>query len=139
MRTIHRRAMALACVAALLLPAAGAGQTPQQPHEHKQPADMAGGCKAMMADHQKMMAEMKAVDERLDALVAKMNAATGEAKVNATAEAVAELVAQRKTTRDRMLGMHQRMMSHMMQHMQAGPESAGTCPMMKMGAGGMKP
>jgi len=31
----------------------------------------------MMADHEKMMTEMKAADQRLDDLVAKMNAASG--------------------------------------------------------------
>ena len=47
-----------------------------------------------MQMHQKMMADMKAMDEKLNALVPKMNAATGEAKVNATADVVRAVVQQ---------------------------------------------
>jgi hypothetical protein len=46
----------------------------------------------MMKLHEQMMAEMKAADSRLDALVKDMNAATGDAKVNAVAAVVTELV-----------------------------------------------
>ena len=35
---------------------------------------------------QKMMADMKAMDAKLDALVTKMNAAKGDAKVDAIAQ-----------------------------------------------------
>ena len=97
---------------------------------------MSAKCKAMMAEHEKMMTEMKAADQRLDALVTKMNAASGQAKADATAATVTEIVAQRQTMRDRMMGMHEGMMSHMSEHMQAGPQSMAMCPMMKMG--GMK-
>lgn len=133
---------ALACVAMLVLvhaPAVAAG-VPQEPqHQHQQetakpPAEMSAACKTMMADHEKMMAGMKAADQRLDGLVATMNAAAGQAKVDATAAVVVEMVAQRKTMRDEMMSMHQRMMSHMMEHMQAGPQSMAMCPMMKMGS-----
>jgi len=126
----------------LLVVGLGAGVQTQQPeHQHQQPpgkpsADMSAKCKAMMAEHEKMMAEMKAADQRLDDLVAKMNASSGQAKTDATAATVTEIVAQRKTMRDRMMQMHQGMMSHMMEHMQAGPQSMAMCPMMKMG--GMK-
>jgi hypothetical protein len=80
------------------------------------------------------MAEMKAADRTLDELVAKMNSASGQAKVDATAAAVTEIVQQRQTMRDRMMRMHHSMMGHMMQHIQAGPQSMTMCPMMKMGA-----
>ena len=106
-------------------------QTPAKPS-----ADMSEKCKAMMAQHEKIMTDMKAADQWLGELVTKMNAASGQAKVDATAAAVTEIVAQRKTMRDRMMGMHQGMMSHTMEHMQAGPQSMAMCPMMKMG--GMK-
>ena len=116
-------------------------QTQDTQHQHQQTpakssADMSAKCKAMMAEHEKMMAEIKAADQRLDGLVTKMNAASGQAKVDATAATVTEIVAQRRTMRDRMMGMHEGMMSHMMEHMQAGPQSMAMCPMMKMG--GMK-
>jgi hypothetical protein len=111
------------------------------PHQHPQtPGKPSPGlsakCKAMMAEHERMMADVKSADQRLDGLVAKMNSATGQAKVDATAATVTEIVAQRKTMREGMMGMHQGMMSHMMEHMQAGPQSMAMCPMMKMG--GMK-
>jgi hypothetical protein len=133
---------ALACVA-MLVQAPGIGaQAPQEPpHQHQQDttkpgADMSAQCKAMMANHEKMKVDMAAADQRLDGLVAKMNAASGQAKVDATTAVVTEIVAQRKTMREGMMNMHQGMMSHMMEHMQAGPKSMATCPMMKMG--GMK-
>lgn len=123
----------------LVLGFAAHAQTPQPEHQHQQTpanpsADMAAKCKAMMAEHEKMMAEMKAADQKLDELVSRMNSASGQAKVDATAAAVSEFVAQRKTMRDRMMQMHPGMMSHMMEHMQAGPQSTAMCPMMKMGA-----
>jgi hypothetical protein len=127
---------------ALLVGPATHAQTEAPPrHEHGQtPAtpstDMSAKCKAVMADHEKMMAEMKAADERVDGLVTNMNSASGQAKVDAIAATVTEIVAQRRTMRERMMGMHQEMMTHMMEHMQAGPQSMAMCPMMKMG--GMK-
>jgi hypothetical protein len=64
----------------------------------------------MMKMHDRMMAEMKAANAKLDQLVQKMDAATGDAKVNATAGVVKELVAQHKAMHDRMGQMHQQMM-----------------------------
>ena len=134
------------CVAMLSLGPAVTAQTPpqqkpepaQEQHQHPadQPAgDMSAKCKAMMGDHQKMMADMKAADQKLDALVAKMNAASGQAKTDATAAAVTEFVAQRKSMHDMMMKMQHGGMTHMMEHMQAGAQSMAMCPMMKdMGA-----
>ena len=121
----------------LVLGFAAHAQTPQMEHQQtptKPSADLAAKCEAMMAEHEKILAEMKAADQRLDELVSTMNSASGQAKVDATAAAVTEIVAQRKTMRDRMMQMRQGMMSHMMEHMQAGPQSMAMCPMMKMGA-----
>jgi len=64
----------------------------------------------MMKMHEQMMAEMKAADSRLDALVTEMNAATGDAKVNAMAAVVTELVRQQKSMHEHMGQMHQQMM-----------------------------
>lgn len=112
--------------------AAGQTQTQaQQAGQHGQKPDMAS-CQEMMAKHQKMMEEMKAMDTRLDGMVQKMNAAQGQAKTDATAATVAELVQQRKTMHERMMTMHQSMMGHMMGHMAEGKESMAACPMMKM-------
>jgi hypothetical protein len=82
-----------------------------------------------------MMAEMKAADERLDDLVAKMNAASGVAKTDATAAVVNEMVTQRRTMRDGMMKMQHGMMGHMMEHMQPGKNSLAMCPMTKQMSG----
>ncbi len=100
--------------------------------------DMAAKCKAMLADREKMMTEMKAADQRLDDLASKMNAASGMAKADATAAVVNEMVTQRRTMRDSMMKMQSGMMAHMMEHMQADMDSMAMCPMMKQ-MGGMKP
>jgi hypothetical protein len=119
-----------------------AGQMPQAPTQAaaakaKPQADMAAKCQAMMADHEKMMAELKAADERLDVLVTRMNAASGMEKADATAAVVSEMVTQRRAMRDGMMKMEHEMTAHMMEHMQAGKDSMATCPMMKS-MGGMK-
>lgn len=128
--------LALACAAMLLqAPRAvlGAQQQPGHPPRAGGPpsADMPARCQAVMADRQKMMEEAKAADARLDELVSKMNAASGQEKADATAAVVSEMVAQRKAMRSRMMGMQQEMMAHTMEHMQAGPQSMASCPMMK--------
>lgn len=64
----------------------------------------------MMKMHEQMMAEMKAGDAKLDALVKDMNAAAGQPKVNAMAAVINELVRQHKAMHDRMGQMHQQMM-----------------------------
>ena len=125
--------------AVLVMGLAASAQTQQPQHEHQQTpatpsADMSAKCKATMAEHEKMTTEMQAADQRLDDLVASMNASSGQAKVDATAAALTEMVAQRKMMRDRMMRMHKGMMGHMMEHMQAGPQSMSMCPMMKMDA-----
>jgi hypothetical protein len=64
----------------------------------------------MMKMHEQMMADMKAGDAKLDALVKNMNAASGEARVTAIAAVVNELVQQHKAMHGRMGQMHQQMM-----------------------------
>lgn len=134
---MHAKITCLVVSLLLVLGFAAGAQTqkPERQQTREKPsADMSEKCKAMMAQHEKMMAEMKAADQRLDDLVAKMNAASGQAKVDATAATVTEIVAQRRTMRDRMMDMHQSMMGHMGEHMQAGPQSMAMCPMMKKGS-----
>jgi hypothetical protein len=96
---------------------------------------MAAKDHAMMAEREKMMADMKAADQRLDELVATMNTASGTDKMAATTAVVTEMVTQRRTMQAGMMKMPESMMSHMMEHMQAGKDSMASCPMMKqMGA-----
>ena len=64
----------------------------------------------MMKMHEQMMAEMKVGDAKLDALVKDMNAAAGDAKVNAVAAVVNELVRQHKAMHGHMGQMHEQMM-----------------------------
>ena len=119
--------------------AAQASPAQQQPAAEKAtaPSDMATKCQAMMADQEKMMAEIKAADARLDDLVGKMNAAAATEKAAATAAVVNEMVTQRHTMRDGMMKRQHGMMGHMMGHMNAGKDSMASCPMMKQ-MGGMQ-
>jgi len=132
-------AVLVGCAAIVLSAASGlAAQTPQKPHhaattKAQAPSDMEAKCQAMMAEGDKMTADMKAADQRLDDLVAKMNAASGADKATATAAVVTEMVTQRRTMREGMMTMQHDMMGHMMAHMQAGKDSMAMCPMMKMG------
>jgi hypothetical protein len=56
--------------------------------------------------HADMWAQMQAHDARLDELVAAMNSAKGEAKIDAVAAVVNELVAQRQTRRKHLEARH---------------------------------
>jgi hypothetical protein len=67
-----------------------------------------------MMGGQQMMAEMKAADAKLDALVSEMNAAKGEAKISVLAQAVTELVRQKKAIHEHMGAMDHQMMMQMM-------------------------
>lgn len=117
-------ALALCAAGAVLWAQEPGGEAPAMP-EH---------CRQMMEHHEKMMARAGEMDRELEALVQQMNAAEGQAKVDATAAVVAELVEQRHEMRDGMMGMCHGMMTHGMAHMSEG----GTmkCPMME-GAAGM--
>lgn len=127
-------------------PPPATGVQPAAHQEHVHPAtgpqtEMQKQEEPLMQMHQKMMADMKMMDDRLNELVATMDAATGEAKVSAMAALVASLVQQRKPMREGMMQMQGQMMGHMMQHMSdGGPEAMksmmASCPMMKMMGGG---
>ena len=136
-------AMLAGCAAVVMSSASGlAAQTPEPQHaatdKAKPGSGMAAKDHAMMAEREKMMADMKAADQRLDGLIVKMNAASGTEKTTATAAVVTEMVAQSRTMREGMMKMQQSMMPHMMEHMQEGTTSMAACPMMKQ-MGGMKP
>ena len=92
-------------------------------------------CRTMMSSHRQMKSDMEAAQAKLDALVAEMNAAEGDAKTAAMADVITELASQRKSTMSRMMDMEPRMMQHMMGHMRTGmkegAERGMECPMMK--------
>jgi hypothetical protein len=81
---------------------AAQGQAAQGAAQPQQP-----GMQDMMKMHEQMMADMKAGDAKLDALVRDMNGATGEGKVTAVAAVINELVQQHKAMHGRMGQMHQ--------------------------------
>lgn len=97
----------------------------------KPASGMAAKDHAMMAEREKMMADMKAADQRLTDLVTRMNSASGAEKTTATAAVVTEMVAQNRAMHAGMMKMQQGMMPHMMEHMQEGKDSMAMCPMMK--------
>ena len=89
-----RTPLMFAAVLALVVLTARPGQAQAA---HNDMAAMKQGMGAhMMADHQKMMADMKASQKKLDDLVAAMNQATGDDKVNKLAAVVSELVAKHR-------------------------------------------
>jgi hypothetical protein len=118
-----------AAVIVLSVPVLAAQASQAQEHEHAA-ADMAAKDTAMMAARTTMTADMKAADQRLDALVLKMNAASGTGTTTAAAAVVTEMVTQRRAMRDSMMKMQDGMMAHMMEHMQAGMATMAMCPMM---------
>jgi hypothetical protein len=135
MKSIVTAVMA-GCAAVVILasPAlAGQAHDPQHaPADKAKPASgMAAKDHAMMAEHQKMMTDMKAADQRLSDLLSRMNSASGAEKTTATAAVVTEIVAQNRAMHAGMMKMQQGMMPHMMEHMQEGKDSMAMCPMMK--------
>jgi hypothetical protein len=94
-------------------------------------AKMAACCQEMKELKQKVAAEMKAQDLELNALVAKVNRASEDKKVEKITTALTVMLEQRTTMNACMLDMQEQMMTHMMKHMQMGKESMAQCPMMK--------
>lgn len=109
----RNRVLALALgVSSTLAPNAWSQPTGEaQEHQHEMAADGP-------------MAQLQARQQKLDELVARMNAATESEKVEAIAAVVNELVAQRKAMAERMQEMHEGMMDSM--HGGAAPK--GTAP-----------
>src|SRR4030095_9307483 len=90
----------------LVSPAVAQNRQAQPPASSAQSQSM----QDMMKMHEQMMAEMNAADGKLDALLKEMNAASGNAKVNAMAAVVTELVRQNRSMHEHMGQMHQQMM-----------------------------
>jgi hypothetical protein len=99
---------AFAIAAGLFLAPAGAQQAPPNAPEHTMPMPQAGG----MMDHDKMMADMKAADARLEALAQTMTSARGDDKVAAMQALLTDLVKNQVDMHRHMAMMHD-MMSQM--------------------------
>ena len=103
MRHFKRYLTAVAAAVALTA-AAGYAQNSAQ-HEHANPPQTQGPAmdhQAMMA----MMANMQAEQQKLDDLVAQMNAAKGPDKVDRIAAVVNEMAAMHKRMSSMMMSMH---------------------------------
>ena len=81
---------------------------------------------AATADGQAMMAEMRASVRKLDELVAKMNTASGEAKVDHIAAIINEFVAQHNGMMSRMMSMQGGDMMQQIRVSSPSPDSATT-------------
>lgn len=88
----------------------GVALAEQNPPAQPSAAQQSQSMQDMMKMHEQMMAQMKAAGAKLDALVKEMNAARGNAKVDATAAVVTELVQQHRSMHEHMEQMHQQMM-----------------------------
>ena len=100
---------AFALAAGLFLAPAGAQQATPKAPERSRPMPQAGG----MMDHDKMMADMKAADARLEALAQTMTSARGDDKVAAMQTLLTELVKNQVDMHRHMAMMHDHMMSQM--------------------------
>ena len=83
--------------------------TGQDQHAHDQQQHSQANMQDMMKMHEQMIADMKAGNAKLDALVTDMNAASGNAKIDAVAMVVNELVLRHKAMLEHMGQMHQQM------------------------------
>jgi len=99
----------LAITVGLFLAPAGAQQATPKAPEHSMP--QSGG----MMNHDKMMADMKAADARLEALAQTMKSASGNDKVGAMQALLTELVQNQVDMHRQMAMMHDHMMTQMSQ------------------------
>jgi hypothetical protein len=102
--------LSLLVAASMSAPAHLHGQQPTsaQDHEQHHPITTPQSTPAAVdqrATMMSMMATMRATDQKLDDLVKKMNAAQGNAKVDAIAELLTNLVQDRKTMHESMSNM----------------------------------
>lgn len=105
---MSKRLLLVAACAAILV--SGAVQRSSPLAAQDSPAQQSQRMQDMMKMHEQMMADMKAADAKLDALLKEMNAASGNARVDAMAAVVAELVRQNRSMHEHMVQMHQQMM-----------------------------
>jgi hypothetical protein len=100
---------AVALVLGLFLGPVRAQQAPRQAPEHSTATPQSGGT----MDHDKMMADMKAADARLEALAQTMTSARGDDKVAAMEALLTEVVKNQVDMHRHMAMMHDHMMSQM--------------------------
>ncbi len=102
------RGLLLAVLTTVALPVMVLAQVPattQHEHGASQAPAPNQSQQQLMQMHQKMMADMAAMDQKLDGLVTQMNAAQGQAKVDAMAAVISEMINQQKQMREHMASM----------------------------------
>ena len=116
----------------VLVGVATAQQGPQQaaPATQGQAAPDMKACREAMARDAAMMNDMRALDARLQEQVKAMQAAQGQAKVDAIARVVTTLADEAGRMNQRMMAMHEQMMSHMMSNGGQGSAAMQPCSMM---------
>jgi hypothetical protein len=115
---LNVKSLRVIALAAAIATTGALAQEPVAPAPHRETmsgkmAGMADQSMQMMAMHEQMMVDMKAMDAKMDLKVAAMNAAKGAAKTNAIAAVINEMVSQQKQMMARMATMHSQMMEHM--------------------------
>ncbi len=128
-----QRKLLLVTLIAAFLPLMASAQSEHKAHQHGKmmesgEAPMPECCQEMMARHQKMQEKMKAKDAELGRLLEGMRAATGDAKVTATAAVVEELVAQHRSMHSMMMERQPMMMGGMGKD---GAKADCSCPKMQ--------
>ena len=124
------------------MPAAGQRHTEhhgEAAEEETAPA-LVQQCAMMKQEMEQMHARMKEREAGMQALIEKMNASSGPAKVEFLAEIVTKMAQHRQEMHQMHTEMMQKMMSHMGEHMMQSDPDAGRnmmqCPMMQsMGEG----
>lgn len=97
----------------------------------KMQSAMMDQCEEMKKAKQQMRADMKAQDDKISAMVASMNNAAQEKKLELLASIVTHLVEQRTAMHAKNAEMEEKMIKHMMAHMETDRESLSKCPMME--------
>jgi len=84
-------------------------------------------CQAITAEKQKLTKDIQAQDAELTKLVARMNSAPANRKMDRMAAIITKLVTQRTVMNVRQAKMQEGIMQHMIQHIQLGKESLAQC------------
>lgn len=125
-----RSSLALALTLAIWAPVQVRSAEPAEKKDMTE-EHMIARCQEMMEHKRDMKEAMKAQDAELTELLAKMNSAPEDKKMNLMAAVITRVVEQRITRDARKAKMEEAMMQHMMRRMQVDKESMSQCPMMK--------
>ena len=105
-------------------------------HHEITPEDMTDEQKRVVIRQQRIMSDMRALDTYVQALISKMNEATGVEKTDAIADVVNELVWQRTQIHEEIMALQSKIIGYIENRvgtgMSHGMHSAEDCPMMQM-------